>query len=334
MIREETYMNPPWSIAVWYKIDLDPLLTTDKGIIVSYEGIYVFLTIDKHIIGINDGNFEYLGPVVTGLEDSPWILYGLNNDGSHIVLFLNGEKVLEVSHGKLVFTTEQFHAKKSKSPPLIIKEDLSNWVDKRESMFKIKQETSNHYRLQTPDEQVQQLVARMDALKDLLKGYHSGKRFYLADILANLRSLIFYKDKSHTYDPLLLRVAAIKHSPLPVYVAPESDKRQQLTEIPQPTIDLFDFVSFEPVIPYIKRIDFQDFLENPSLFYEGQKVSPLALIEMISTTQSTAHFDQRVCKIADALDDTPVTSGHNTLEFIIISLAEIVVNLGDFVFHS
>jgi len=55
---------------------------------------------------------------------------------------------------------------------------------------------------------------------------------------------------------------------------------------------------------------------------------------MISTTQSTAHFDQRVCKIADALDNTPVILGHNTLEFIIVSLAEVVVSLGDFVFHN
>jgi len=186
-------MEPRWSIAVWYKINLDSLPKPGKDIIVSYEGIYVFLTIDKHIIGINDGNFKYLGPVVTGLEDSPWILYGLSNDGSHVVLYLNGEKVLEVSHGKLLFATEQFHAKKSKSPPLITKEDLSNWVDKRESMFKIKQETSNQYRLQTPDEQVQQLVARIDALKDLLKGYHSGKSFYLADILALVKSQdLFY----------------------------------------------------------------------------------------------------------------------------------------------
>jgi len=327
-------MKPPWTIVYWYKINLDPLPTTDKGILIFYEGIYVFLTIDKHIIGINDGNSEYLGPVVTGLEYSPWIMVGLTNDESHIFLYLNGEKVLEVSHGKIVFTIEQFHATKGKDPPPITKEDLSNWVDKRESMFKIKQETSNQYRLLTPDEQVQQLVARIDALKDLLKGYHAGKRFYLADILSNLRSLIFYKDKRPTYDPLLLRVAAIKHSPLPVYTTPERDEQQQFTEIPQPTIDLFAFVSFEPGIPNIKNIDFQEFLENPSLFWEEQTVSPLALLEMISTTQSTAHFDQRVCKIADALDDTPVITGHNTLEFYIISLAEIVVNLGDFVIHS
>jgi len=315
-------------------MNLEPRPMTDKGIIISYEGINVFLTVDKHIIGINDGNSEYLGPAVIGLENSPWIFYGLTNDGSSIVLYLNGEKAMEISHGKLIFTTEQFHPELSKTQHVLTKGDLSSWVDKREDMFKIKQDTSKQYRLLTPNEQAQQLVDRINALKDLLKGYYSGKKYYLADILANLRSLILYKDKSQ-YDPLLLRVATIKHLPLPVYVLPErKQEEKQLIETTQPTIAVSDLVSSDPIIPNTKNIDFQEFLENPSLFYDGQTVSPLALIEIISTTQSTAHFDQRVCKIADALNDTPVISGRNTLETFIINLSEVIVKLGDFVIES
>ncbi len=322
-------MKPPWSILFWYKLNLALPPTSTRGIITSYQGVTLFLTLPDHIIGINDGVKEYLGPVVTGLESSPWVHYGLTNDGSNIMLCLNGERVLEVSQSKLLFKLERFHIDAAVSHRPIIQSDLSVWVTKRDSMFKIQQQTSNQYRLLTPVEQSSQLASRMEALKELLKGYHSGKKFFLADILANLRSLIFYKEGSRTYDPLLLRVAAIRRAPLPVYGPPATDELQKLAADTRPRIALSDFISLEPAIPNVRQLDFQEFLESPSLIYDGQNVSPLALIEMVSTTQSTAHFDQRVCTIADALDDTPIFSGRNTLESFITNLAQIVLALGD-----
>jgi hypothetical protein len=201
-------------------------------------------------------------------------------------------------------------------------------------MFKIQQETSSPYRLLTLNEQEQQLSGRIEALKGLLKDYLSGNKYYFADIVANLRALVLYKEKSQ-YDPLLLRIAAIKHLPLPIYVLPERKREEtQLFDTIQPIIAVSDIVSFDPITPNTMNIDFQEFLESPSLFYQGQAVSPLTLIEMISTAQSTAHFDQRVSKIADALNDTPIVSGQNTLEYFVIGLSEVIVRLGDCVIHS
>lgn len=323
-------MKPPWSIAFWYQLVLEPKPATKKGIIASYEGITVFLTVDDHVIGINDGETDYLGPTITGLKNAPWILCGLDNAESNITLYLNGEKAIKIAQGEIVYKIQQFHVEASKkSQPPFIEADLSDWVTKRESMFKIKQETSEQYRLLTSQEQEKQLIERMDALEDLLRAYHSGKYYFLEDILANLRSLVFYKDKS-TYDPLLFRVAAFKHSPLPVYVAPADDELTQVTST-QPTMAVSSSLSFEPVIPWVKNIDFQEFIEKPGILYEGQVVSPLELIEKISNTQSVAHFDQRVPIIVEGLKNTPVIFGHNFLESLIINLSEIVIKLGRFV---
>lgn len=326
-------MKPPWSTAFWFRID-NSKPPRGNGIIASYQGIDIFLTPDNHAIGLGIGNSKYLGPALADI--SRWMHYVLTNDGTTVILYLNGQKMIEVCSGKVVFTASGFLTEPSKTTPPIpsTTADLSNWVEKRESMFKIKCATSAQYRLLTAEEQIQGLASRMDALKDLLQGYNSGKKYYLADILANMRSLVVYKQKSQTYDPLLLRVAALKRSELPVYVIPRLPEIQQSVEPMQQYIAVENFASVEPRVPHTEKVDFQDFLETDSLSYEGQNISPLALIEMVSTTQSTAHFDQRVCRITDALNDTPSIGGHNTLEMFVIGLANLVLELGHVVLSS
>jgi len=328
-------MQPLWSICFWFQLNLEPKIPTNKGIITSYKGITVFLTVDDHVIGINDGEADYLGPRITGLESAPWIFFGLTKDVSRTTLYLNGMKAMEIAEREIVYKTEEFHAEVGdRSRIQVIEQDLSDWVDKRESMFKVKQETSEAYHLLSPLEQEDQLRERVQALVELLQGFRAGKTYFFEDILANLRSLVFYKNRSPNYDPLLLRVVAFKHMPLPVYVIPADDALTEHITDSEPAIADFSSVSFEPVIPCVKMVDFQEFLEKPTLLYEGQQFSPLAIIEKIATKQSAAHFDQTVPKVVEGLKDTPVLLGENILDHYILTLAELVAKLGHYVLSA
>lgn len=310
-------------------------MSTNKGIIAFYEGITVFLTVDDHVIGINDGEADYLGPRITGLESAPWIHYGLAKNVSRITLYLNGMKAMEIAEREVVYKAEEFYAKVGDSSRIqMIDQDISVWSDRRESMFKVKQKTSGAYNLLSPVEQEDQLRKRVQALEELLQAFRAGKTHFFEDILANLRSLLFYKSKSPNYDPLLLRIAAFKHMSLPVYVIPVDDTLTKHITDKEPAIADLSSVSFEPVVPCVKKVDFQEFLEKPSLLYEGQQISPLSLIEQITTTQSTAHFDQRIPLVIKGLKDTPVLLGANILDHYICTLAELVVKLGQYVLSA
>lgn len=325
-------MPAPWSFLWWYKIEL-PKQFPPRGIITTYEGISLFLT-DKFIIGINDGALDYFGPAIKGLEVTPWIFYGLSNDGKSITLYLNGERVMEVSQGILVFALEQFYAEPgNKGPRPITESDLSPWIIRRSSTFKLKQETSEQFRILDVEEQKQQLSKRIVALEDLLKAYQSGKSYFLEDITANLRSLIFYKVKSGNYDPLLLRLAAFNNLPLPIYLFPlPMDDEPLVYDETHLKFASYGFASCEPVTPWTRKADFQEFLEAPTLAYEQKQISPLELLEQISTKQSTAHFDQTISITVEKIANGPTFfASTNTIEYFIISLAKIVINLGHFI---
>ncbi|MEW6714726.1 MAG: hypothetical protein AB1306_06510, partial [Nitrospirota bacterium] len=140
-----------------------------------------------------------------------------------------------------------------------------------------------------------------------------------------------------SYDPLLLRVAAFKKTPLPVYVIPKQDETMdQITAIVEksPTVLNTGSASFEARIPWVKMVDFQEFLETPGLYYQEKPVSPLNLIEMVATTQSAAHFDQRVPCVIEGLKDTPIVFEHNTLKHYVVKLAELTVKLGHLILND
>ena len=101
-----------------------------------------------------------------------------------------------------------------------------------------------------------------------------------------------------------------------------------------PVVAEVSLARFEPAVPCVEMTDFQDFLEKPALFYDGQLISPLDLIEKAATTQSAAHFDQRSPVVIEGLKDTPVYLGRNILENHILDLAELVVKLGHYVLSA
>ena len=330
-------MKLPWSIYFWYQLNLDPKPATKKGIIASYEGINIFLTVDDHVIGINDGEIDYLGPKIIGLENAPWIFYGLTKDVSTTTLYLNATKVIEISEGKTIYNIKDFHVEVGdRSHIQVIEQDLSDWVDKRKSMFTLQQETSKEHRLLSTEEQEEQLSNSILALGEMLQDYNAGKAYLFEPILSSLRALVYYKIGNKKYDPLLLRIAAFKNMSLPVYVSPREKGITDLTGIldDSPEIASMSRATFEPRIPNIIMTDFQDYLEQFILASKDEFVSPLVLIERAANTQSMTHYDQRTPLVLEVLKDTPLFSGQNLLKQHILSLAELVVKLGHHVLSS
>lgn len=330
-------MKPTWSVILRYQIRLFPKPPGVKGIITSYKGITVFLIIDDHTIGINDGEHDYLGPIITGLENEPFITYGLSRDGSSTTLYLNGIKVLETAEGKTIYNINDFHAEVGdRSRIQVIEQDLSDWVDKRKSMFTLQQEPSKGHRLLSTEEQEEQLFKSISALEQMLHDYNAGKTYFFEPILSFLRALVYYKSGSKNYDPLLLRIAAFKNIPLPVYVIPRKKGISDLSEVLDnpPVIASLGMATFEPGIPNITMTDFQDYLEQPFLVSKDELVSPLILIERAANTQSTTHYDQGTPLVLEVLKDTPLVRGQNIFKQHILSLSELVVKLGHHVLGS
>jgi len=168
----------------------------------------------------------------------------------------------------------------------------------------------------------------------MIDGVYHGKKYFFKDIVVNLRSLVFFKTKSKSYDPLLLRLATFKKVTLPIYVVPDEGgqvKKFIMSMEKRPHFWGSNFAKFEPRIPCIKMVDLQEFLEKPALLYEGEFISPLELIEKLGTKQSTAHFDQTVPRVIEDLKDTPTVFGYNSLGHFILSMAELVIKVGRFV---
>jgi hypothetical protein len=325
-------MNTSWCIHFWFRL-LGYHEDTDRvGVISSYESVTVFLTTKHHTIGIHDGQSRFNGPRLSGLENHPWVCFDLSKDQSKVTLYLNGTMMLGIDGAEIVYNLEEFDippSDPSRVRPIV--QDLSEWVKKRESMFKMKVATTDDYIILDANKQAEQLQHRVQALEDLLQSFREGKDYFFDDILANLRVLVFYKQGSKSYDPLLLRIAAFKQLTLPVYVIP--DDEHLIEPLIDSTEDMPRFAGFSlampyPEIPCVKMVDLQDFLEKPVMFYEGQFLSPLELIEKAATKQSTAHFDQTVPQVIEGIRDTPRVFGYNSLEYYFLSFAEVVAAVG------
>ena len=140
-------MNPPWSFLFWYNIAAPPKLPQGREVIFSYQGITIFLSLDDHKIGIKDGEQEYLGPVLTGLENEPWIFFGLTNDALAITLYLNATKAIEVSQSKTTYKIDRFDTQVHEKSIKVIEQDLSGWIIKTRIHVQAK---AGHFRSISP----------------------------------------------------------------------------------------------------------------------------------------------------------------------------------------
>jgi hypothetical protein len=321
-------MNNTWSSHFWFRLQ-DRRDDSDRmGIIYSYERVSVFLTTKNHTIGILDGDSRFDGPHLSGLENRPWVCFDLTRDQTRLTLYLNATAILCVDSTRIIHNMKDFELPAS-DPTRVrpIVQDLSEWVKKRESAFKMKVMTTDDLVILDAQKQEEQLRRRIQALEDLIQSFREGREYFYDDIIANLRSLVYYKPGNKNYDPLLLRIAAFKRLPLPVYVMPDHE------DLAPSLVDSTRFAGLNMVmpqaeIPCVKMVDFQNFLEEPAMFYEGALLSTLDLIEKVANKQSTAHFDQTIPHQIEGIQNTPRVFGYNSLEHYFLSLAEVVAAVG------
>jgi hypothetical protein len=325
-------MNEEWGYSQWLRLEIPSESRESIGIISEYAGIKVALSNPSHYLGIIYKSSFLSGPQLMGLEFSPWMFLSITRKQENIRVHINAELALEIDDGQVLFKLDTFKVERgsgNKEP--IETQDLSKWVEKRKGMFKRKAQPSKDRVSLTLEEQQNQLVGRLRALEELVQEFDKGKRFFFGDIVATLRSLLFYRSKGRNFDPLLLRIAAFKEATLPVYIPPKNEDLIGQTIINAKELPEFfglTCATIQPEIPCILLTDFQEYLESPSLFYKGEPISPLSLIGRVADTQSTAHFDQTVPEDVEGIRSTPITFGKNHLEYYIMRLAELTLSLG------
>jgi len=273
-----------------------------------------------------------LGPLLIGLEENPWMLLSVSRKEENIKLHINNKLAIEIDNGRVLFKLDTFKVERGSSPKEAIEsQDLSKWVEKRRGMFRRKEQLTTDRLPLTLEEQQNQLMERLRALEELVREFEKGKKFFFGDIAASLRSLLCYTSKGENFDPLLLRIAAFKEATLPVYIPPKNEDLIDQTIANAKDIPEFfglACAAVKPEIPCILLVDFQEYLEGPSLFYKGEPISPLSLIRKVADTQSAAHFDQSVPKDVEGIKSTPLTFGKNHLEYYFIRLADVTLALG------
>jgi len=172
-------MVAPWTIMFWLQLSLQLEPADGIGVIASYRGITIFLTVRDHVICLNNGDSNFLGPRIKGLEKEAWIFLGLTRDESRIALYVNGVKVMEIIESEIVYKLKDFrieigeraHIKK-------IEQDLSEWLEKRKLMFKVKEETTDNFLILSVRDQERQLESRVQALEDMIDALHHGKNYF------------------------------------------------------------------------------------------------------------------------------------------------------------
>lgn len=310
------------------KLQLPP--KGEVRLFVPFQTFGLLVDGSSNAIGITDGKTTFLGPILEGLEAEPWFYLAFAFEPNHWLLFLNGECVLETRDNKIVQKVERFRLQSSTPSNVPIRQkDISNWIAKRQSMFPQQQTTSSAHIILSPQQQENDLREIVTDLAEFVSEFQSGRKSRFRYIVPTLRALLLYKANSSTYDPLLLRLASFKLATLPVYVSPLNSSTIDDYKINGLYPDFYGLScpSVVPDPPCTVLVDFQEYLDSPALYYQGQAISPLVLIEKIANTQSIAHLDQRVPLSIEALKQIPVTFTETSLEYYIVRLAKLTTEI-------
>jgi hypothetical protein len=288
---------------------------------VDYNSFSLFINENSHLVIRKDGE-DFIGSKILNINDNRFahIIVVKNNDS--ITIYLNGEKIFEIQDSKIIHLIEEIELKIHYLEKQIIREDLSEWVEKRKATFKIKIDTSDKYEIIPIKEQEKQLDKAVTSLEKLIALSISDEGLYIEHILSSLRALLFFKEKSSNYDPLLLRLAAYKEIVLPIWVNPYFSEINDTT-----LLSISCPASINITGSNFKMIDFQEYLESNIIQSSGELLTPLQFIESSSTSRSTAHFDQRVPKTITNIDKVPILNNINSFNRIVLDLASLTVSV-------
>lgn len=274
---------------------------------------------------------EFIGSKILNIKDRRVAYIVVAKDNENIIIYLNGEKIFHIKDKKIISLKEELEIKAHPSNEKVIIHDLNEWVLKRKENFKIKTSTSNEYEIIPLEKQEEQFQKAIRSLESLINSSIQNEGLHDEHILASLRSLLFYKEKSSNYDPLLLRLATYKEMSLPIWVNPSFSKIEDSTSL---TLSVSCLASIKSTGCNFKMIDFQEYLESNFIKSCGNLLTPLQFIESSSTNRSTAHFDQRIPKTIINIDNAPIVNNKNLFNRILIELANLTVDVGKMIINK
>jgi hypothetical protein len=166
-------------------------------------------------------------------------------------------------------------------------------------------------------EQVQELRGAIVAIDEFLQRIRSGVAGFADDLVARLRALIYWNPGNRNYNPLLLRFAAQRNLPLPVFAMPQTNRwpkivgqAEQHLQVNYPT----------PIrrFPGQRLMDLQAYLATPIQIDRSGTWTPAAggttgpddrqsvndVIGDAASTIGSAHYDDTVPVALDRLRET------------------------------
>ncbi|HET6556409.1 MAG TPA: hypothetical protein VFG54_03785 [Prolixibacteraceae bacterium] len=177
------------------------------------------------------------------------------------------------------------------------------------------------------DEQFEELGLSIISLKEHLRNFSGNDNLLLFNILPILRSLLYWNDKSKTYNPLLFRLAGFLNYRLPVYTYSEEKRQQQRDFFKDATFSYMDSVSLSMKSSLDNQIDFQEWLSMKVILNETE-FSNKDIIGYAANTMSFAHFDVDIYSVLKELINKRFMES-SMLKDILILIANLSIYFGE-----
>jgi len=181
--------------------------------------------------------------------------------------------------------------------------------------------------LKSIDEQFEELNLSIFSLKAHLINFSTNQKLLLFNILPILRSLLYWNEKSQSYNPLLFRLAGYLNYSLPLYTL-SKEARQHILHINKSEMQFLysDSVSLDKLSPTHKQTDFQEWIFS-KVIYEKSEFSYKDIIGYAANTMSFAHFDVDTYVILRGLIDKKFLQTSMLLE-IITQITHLSIHFG------
>jgi len=259
-------------------------------------------------------------------------------DGEDKKLYINGNliKSLEESREEsypLIFQEEALEQVAAFLNPKS-REACKKWIAwRRKELAKLI--SRNRGRLKTEEEQIAELNYSVHSLIFLIQAFQRGNLFLLGHLATEIRALVFWGRA--TYNPLLLRIAAMFDLPLPIYfIPPVSTNSHALLQEAK-----YFFQKSEPCLNnHTSRhivADLQEYLMSEALsFNTGTRrrvISVNELIKGIATVLGASHYDPDIPPDLDFLRGLR-NEVQGEMNAMVLSVAGVIADLGIYVLEK
>lgn len=251
-----------------------------------------------------------------------------------IKFYLNGQEIKSFAENK-----DKFVITHSPTSFVLNHEDVNGDFDDHWKKWRLNLYNSDNVKLKegrvfkSIDEQFEELKLSIYSLETHLNNFSSNQKLLLFNILPIIRSLLFWREKSKTYNPLLFRLAGCLNHSLLIYTLSEVKRQEILNNIKESTQFIYsDSVSINKYSPNHVPTDFQEWL-NTKVIFESSEFSNKDIIGFAANTMSFAHFDIDTYLILKDLIDKRFLQTSMLLD-IVIQITQISIHFGKEILKS